>query len=230
MKEIENFKGYFITESGQIFSNKRGKLKQLKYRVDTSNYFRIQLINDDNKKKTVLVHRLIAKTFIPNPENKPEVNHINGNKLDNTLSNLEWVTREENMQHSFDNGLNSNKGSNNGRNLLREEDVLDIYNKLLQNYRVVDLAKEYGVKNNTIQSIKDRTNWQDILKDLPIVPIKSKSKTLSINTVKWVCELLELGYTPTQILTKSTSSINIDQIYDIKSGKSFKSISEKYTW
>lgn len=68
-------------------------------------YANITLIKNGNKFKTV-IHRLVAKAFIPNPENKPEVNHINGNKANNNVDNLEWCTRTYNIQHAFKNGLN----------------------------------------------------------------------------------------------------------------------------
>ena len=57
------------------------------------------------KYKRVLIHRLVAVAFITNPSEKAEVNHINGNKLDNRVENLEWVSREENIRHAYDNGL-----------------------------------------------------------------------------------------------------------------------------
>ena len=102
MQQIKGFKDYSITNDGQVFSHKTNKFK--KPFNDQVGYVRIQLYQD-NKKKNYYLHRLIANTYICNPDNKPQVNHIDGNKANNSVSNLEWVTSKENMQHSFDKGL-----------------------------------------------------------------------------------------------------------------------------
>jgi len=81
---------------------KKGKL--LKMYIDTKGYYSTGVILE-GKARTISVHRLIALAFIPNPENKPQVNHINGIKTDNNVLNLEWVTSSENVQHAWDTGL-----------------------------------------------------------------------------------------------------------------------------
>jgi hypothetical protein len=96
-KEIPEFDGYLISSVGDVWSN---KLKRVIIPpTDKDGYPRIGLWKNQSVKKH-FVHRLVAQAFIPNPDNKPVVNHINGNKTDNRVCNLEWCSVLENEQHS----------------------------------------------------------------------------------------------------------------------------------
>jgi len=117
MKDIKGYEGlYAITKDGRIWSypkykrNEKGMwLKpfiQTKKRVNGTEYSMASVgLRKGKKRKLFLVHRLIALMFIPNPENKEQVNHKDGNALNNCVDNLEWVTQTENMQHAQENGL-----------------------------------------------------------------------------------------------------------------------------
>lgn len=96
-KEIEGFENYQISDSGLVRKNNKILIP-----FDNAGYERIQLVNG-NKKSKQLIHRLVAKTFIPNPLNKPYVNHKDLNKKNNHIWNLEWVTNKENIQHAIEN-------------------------------------------------------------------------------------------------------------------------------
>jgi len=92
---------YQILETGEITSlHTRNPGKLISKRVDRAGYYTVRL-SQAGVTKTYLLHRLLAQCFIPNPENKPCVNHINGNKLDYRLCNLEWSTESENTRHAF---------------------------------------------------------------------------------------------------------------------------------
>lgn len=93
MLEVPSHKGYFVDENGNVYSNKRGGMKQLK-QIKIGHYLGISTYDKIKKStKMLYIHRLVAETFIPNPENKPYVNHKDGNKYNNSVANLEWTTR-----------------------------------------------------------------------------------------------------------------------------------------
>ena len=100
-KDIDGFEEYQVSNTGKIKSLKWGKEKIKKPSVDKDGYFRICL-SKAGKQKLFLVSRLIAIAFLPNPDNKPEINHKDGKKQNNHVNNLEWATRSENVKHSFD--------------------------------------------------------------------------------------------------------------------------------
>ena len=93
------FKDYEITKEGFVISYKNKVPKVLKGQLDRDGYYKVE-IRENRVRKWYFVHRLVAIQYIPNPENKPEVNHINGIKTDNRVENLEWVTRSENAKHA----------------------------------------------------------------------------------------------------------------------------------
>lgn len=226
--QLENYSNYIIYEDGKIYSLFKNIFLS-PVLEDKIGYYRVYLTGDNGVRKIFLVHRLVATAFIPNPENKPEVNHIDGNKLNNTLKNLEWVTKHENMKHAHSLKLRDNNGTGNPRNILTEKEVLEIYDKLLDGARVSDLATSYNVSRPAISDIKAKRNWQDLLSDLPDIKHKAKQESLSENTVRWICSELQQGIRVCDILKKSMNkNITEEKIFDIKRKKTFRYISCDY--
>lgn len=113
IKDYEHL--YEVSDQGEIRSLSHmasNGVKDILYKGRTlkpwldgrKNYLMVMLSNSNSHKKRFLIHRLVAQAFIPNPDNKPEVNHINGVKTDNRVENLEWVTSKENKEHAIKNG------------------------------------------------------------------------------------------------------------------------------
>lgn len=119
-----------------------------------------------NRKKVFRVHRAILETFMPNPENKPEVNHKDGNKLNNHVSNLEWATESENIRHAYDNGLASAlRGTENPWAKLTAEDVLYIREHYIPYdsvYGARALGRKFGVNKNTIRNIANGKSYVNV--------------------------------------------------------------------
>ena len=135
-KQIDNTR-YYVSNYGNVQSRNyknSGKTKNLLFAQDKKKYLRCALMID-GKLVTYKVHRLVASAFIPNPENKPQVNHINGVKTDNCADNLEWVTNSENQIHAIKLGLSKIrkghkrpdmawiKGEGNKNSILKENQV-----------------------------------------------------------------------------------------------------------
>lgn len=103
---VKGLQRTIVRSDGQVCSYPE---KILKSRVSRGGYETVRL-NKNNLSFTAYVHRLVAAAYVSNPEFKPFVNHKNGVKTDNSFENLEWVTHQENVQHAYDNGLNSTIG------------------------------------------------------------------------------------------------------------------------
>ncbi len=100
--KIDGFYNYSVSNDGLIRNDKRNQVKA--QRVNKDGYS-VTDIYRDGERFTYRVHRIVANEFLDNPENKEEVNHIDGDKTNNNVDNLEWVTKSENMKHAYDTGL-----------------------------------------------------------------------------------------------------------------------------
>ena len=171
---------YQIGSCGNIRNKNNGRIN-VPFDRNRTGYVRAILFNGCGQRKRYFVHRLVAEGFIPNPDNKPHVNHIDGDKTNNCVENLEWVTRSENMQHAyytlkrkigFAHGFGScdvvwNKGRSDlkhirpeiykkaaeTRNKKLEKRDRDIVSLFEEGKTVIQIAKMYNVDRNTIYAI-----------------------------------------------------------------------------
>jgi hypothetical protein len=153
MRYIENYKGkYSITKDGKIWSHIRDRF--LKKQTNRLGYEIIRL-GSNGQKKTLTVHRLVALTYLPKVEGCNEVNHKDGNKLNNDFSNLEWTTRSENMKHAIKTGLKVLKTElEHPMCKLSNKQIAEIRKKDTGEYGILSkIAKEYRVSVSLIHLI-----------------------------------------------------------------------------
>jgi hypothetical protein len=173
-KSIEGFEGlYEVSDLGRVRSLDRMHPRQypikgciISQRMgggrNHNKYPTITITRVNPKIRTdKLVHRLVAMAFIPNPENKPEVNHKDGDKTNNKVNNLEWSTRKENVRHSSENGLLMTNGAHFNA-ILNLEQVKEIKIKLANGFKRSALAKEYNIGYATISLIGTGKQWKHV--------------------------------------------------------------------
>ena len=169
-KDVVGYGDLFsVSNKGQIFSKRTDKV--LKQNPVSTGYNACMTRIGGRKGTCVCLraHREVAKAFIPNPNNLPFVNHIDGDKLNNSVENLEWVTPRENVRHALALGLSSLehlKDSNKAFRKLSEDEVRHVrseYKPFDRNFGARALARNYGVCKETILSIVHGKRYLDVV-------------------------------------------------------------------
>ena len=177
-KSVADFPNYEISNRGRVRSLPReyrsGRnhsiVKKtnggiLKTRVTKYGYVAVSLRKEGERRGYhKSVHRLVAIAFVPNPESKDQVNHIDGVKTNNMASNLEWCTRSENQKHAYQMKLQlPQKGEKHGQAKLSNEDV-SVIRKLYRNNRASQrtLAGLFGVSQSEISNLVNKKNWTEV--------------------------------------------------------------------
>jgi hypothetical protein len=152
----------------------KGRVLQVQY--SKGGYVCVYLRNGTDGPKTKSVHRLVAQAFIPNPKNKPQVNHKNRVKNDNKESNLEWCTREENMRHALETGFRVSIEVTEST-YLNSESVLAICELLdTTNLAHAEIASKFNVNPDTVSSINTGHNWNWLTNRLENVELRKNSR------------------------------------------------------
>jgi hypothetical protein len=175
--KIENSKGYWVSNLGNLkkeesiiwceYNKSYSTLKERLYneiKPAKNGYCRFTIRYLDNTKRMETIHIFVAKFFIPNPDNKPYVNHKNGIKHDNRAENLEWVTHQENMDHRFKvlKNFGHRRGNKSHLAVLTEEQVRFIPNLLERGFSIRNIGKIMNVSANTIGEITQGRSWQHL--------------------------------------------------------------------
>lgn len=156
-RQIKDFEDYLISDSGVVIKSSSGRA--MSQHVCNHGYPYV-FLTKQKKRYIKKVHRLLMEAFVPNPENKATVNHINGIKTDNRLSNLEWATVAENVRHAYANNLGKPpKGEHHCCAILTEDAVRDIrkYKHTHKHYSL-----KYGVTEGAILRVIHRKTWKHI--------------------------------------------------------------------
>ncbi len=158
LPEIKDY--YTVTSNGEFFSDNSGKMKT-RNRAGTE-YQIINFMTQDGKKKTYRAHRLVLMAFNPVENmNILEVNHINGDKADNRLENLEWCTSSQNQKHAFKTGLQkARKGNRSNFSKLSEDNIKLIFQLRKQGLLQREIAERIGCTRSNISYILNNKTWQ----------------------------------------------------------------------
>lgn len=156
-------KKYTIDDFGNIYDIELQRYK--KQYENKKGYMKVHLYIN-GKDKGFFVHRLVLMTFNPiaNMENL-QVNHIDGNKKNNNVKNLEWCTNAENQRHAFQYGLISRAGTKNSQAKLNEEEVVKIADMIMDGVTHKEIAKHFNISSITVSAIRSKRIWGYLLKD-----------------------------------------------------------------
>ena len=154
-----------VSNIGRLRNSRNGHI--YKQTINHEGYYGVCIsLGSRSNKKMFKVHKAVAEAFINNPDNKPHVNHKDGNKLNNNANNLEWITNQENIIHARDNGmLHPLAGEQHRFSKLTEEDVRYIRTHYIpkdETYGCKALAKKFNVDHSTISEIYHRKAWKHV--------------------------------------------------------------------
>lgn len=164
LKKIKGYEGYHISDIGHVYSDKYRDRRKLKSRLNSKGYFYVNL-SKNGKYKSKVIHRLVATHFVKNEKNKPQVNHIDGNKKNNHYLNLEFVTQSENSKHAYAAGLitslknGQNKGEKNANSKITEPTAIKIKTMLRNGLGIASTSRNLNVSYSIVRGIKRGKSW-----------------------------------------------------------------------
>lgn len=225
VKKCNEYPNYAVSYCGKVFRVSSGK--EMKQALRGKPPYWYTRVCHDNKPKNVRVHRMVAFCWVHNkhPEAQDTVNHVDGDKLNNKVENLEWCTLAKNNQHGRT--LEGNYGEGLYNTELDDSKVHEICSKLVEGYLAKDLSVEYDVSKDIIRKIKAGDTWFHI-RNLYEIP-HTYLTDFSVSTVCWVCSKIVEGISDQNIAKiSSNDKLKVIDIKRIRHKIRYKSISDMY--
>jgi len=192
----DNESDFFIDNLGIVYRKDGSKVKAYE---DRYGYLRVNIKIAGISKSYFRIHRLVAIMFIPNPNNFPQVNHINGNKKDNRVENLEWCNNSDNMKHAYQHGLHPIiRGQDHGGSKYTENQIIRVCELLeLGKYKYKQISEMTNVSKSTIKDIVTGKSWKHISSNYDLTKsLRRKYKRY----YKKIDDMILHGYTKKEIV------------------------------
>lgn len=221
MKCVKNFETrYSITIQGEVYSHLSNRF--MKTYLDRDGYECLGLTRSDGVQVTSHVHRLVALTYLENPENLPCVNHKDGIKRNNHFKNLEWCTHQHNRLHALENNLVPNY------RVHEESLAFKVISYIMDGWTKKEVSESLGVDSNKVHNIIFSNAYKYVRDEFDWENRPNKLMRLSTDKVISICTCLESGYSNKEIQRKF--NISPQTLYSIKSRKSHKHISQNFNF
>ncbi len=221
MKEVVGFKGYFVSDTGDVFSGKRKEFIKLKPQLNIDGYRVVNLFKD-GKYYHCRIARLVAEAFLPNPDNLPVVNHIDHVVTNDSVDNLEWCTVRDNAiasQVLFPERWR-------GRAEISEEDAHEICRMIEEGRRNKEIHEITGFSVDLIKHIRAGKTWKCVSKNYTMT--KSR-RAVSEETVRWICRKIVEGLTNREIVRQSTNdNVSTHIVKQLRGKRTWVDISKEY--
>lgn len=233
-KEIDGVKvsrskrwpNYGVSKCGRAF--RWDTEKEMKVGMLTAGDYPVFRVSHEGKASWACIHYAIMDCWVenPNPELYVEVNHINGDKMDYSFSNLEWVTRSQNHRHALETGLRE-VGDRLYNGTVSDDLVHIVCQELQDGCLPKDISDKHGLSHHVVRKIRDGSTYFHIRK---LYPIDHKFRTeLSENTVRWVCERIVEGYADKKISAMATNKkLTTIEVKRIRNKIRYRTISDDY--
>ena len=194
MKAIKNYENlYSVTTDGRVYSHISNKF--LKPQIMANGYYTVTLCSAESR-VSAYIHRLVAETYIDKPEHFNVVNHKDGDKCNNHLSNLEWTDYSGNLEHAYEIGLRSSERKHS------DEFCSKVFAYLIDGWRQKDVADALGISVPVVKSLLTNPAYADIRSEFDLDKIPSRSNRVTPERVMMIASDLESGMSQNKIATK----------------------------